>query len=406
MSSPSSTAAASSSSLDSAETLSSAQRPLPSLPFSDAVQDALHDVRATERRPTSATAASSAVRLLYSLLRNAPRFSLEDALLRRAGCSPRRVARRLKQAQKAAAVLPSSSSGDDNHQAETVEALLDRAVTLALSQQQTVCDGIHVLQAASQSTDPVLQQVLAAELGLTSTNMQVAAQQTRQSNGKRRLLRTGWELLEFVLSLLLFLIVIRQGLVEPRLIPSESMLPTLQVGDRVLIEKPSRLWRSYERGDILVFYPPSTQLPNDPWSLLLRWTGFSGFLYQKEDNIDVAYIKRLVGLPGDVINVKPGVGVWINGQHMDEPYLNEIAVTCTLEEPKPHCGPIRVPEHTYFMMGDNRNYSYDSRFWGPVEQDRVLGRAVFRIWPLERFGLLPTQPPVPEQNPVTEPPQQ
>ena len=123
------------------------------------------------------------------------------------------------------------------------------------------------------------------------------------------------ETVQFVITVSLALIILRQGFFEPRLIPSESMLPGLQVQDRIAIEKMSHWVRPFQRGDILVFYPPEpiTTLKFDPWSLYLRATGFSGF-YPKEANIDVAYIKRLVGLPGDTINVKPNDGVYINGE--------------------------------------------------------------------------------------------
>jgi signal peptidase I len=143
---------------------------------------------------------------------------------------------------------------------------------------------------------------------------------------------------------------------------------------------------------VLVFYPPMTELRKDPVSLFLRLTGFSGLIYKKEDNIDVAYIKRLIGLPGDTVEVKPGVGVFVNGQKLDEPYVNEIANTCTFARPEPICEPVKVPPDSYYMMGDNRNLSLDSRYWGFAQEERVIGRAVFRIWPLNRTGPLQAVP--------------
>src|SRR5699024_1297078 len=139
---------------------------------------------------------------------------------------------------------------------------------------------------------------------------------------------------------LFFLILIKSFVGELRLIPSESMVPGLQVADRLVIERVTRWTRPYHRGDILVFYPPMTQLKNDHVSLFLRLTGFSGLMYKKEDNIDVAYIKRLIGLPGDTVNVKPGVGVFVNGKKLDETYVNEVADTCTLMRPEPYCGSV------------------------------------------------------------------
>jgi signal peptidase I len=200
------------------------------------------------------------------------------------------------------------------------------------------------------------------------------------------------ETVQFVITVSLALIILRQGFFEPRLIPSESMLPGLQVEDRIAIEKMSHWVRPYQRGDVLVFYPPEpvTTLKYDPWSLYLRATGFSGF-YPKEANIDVAYIKRLIGLPGDTINVKPNDGVYINGERLNEPYAAEVAASCTKMDPNLNyqalfCGELVVPKNMYFMMGDNRNHSLDSRFWGFLPKDRVIGRAWVRFWPLERFG--------------------
>jgi signal peptidase I len=200
------------------------------------------------------------------------------------------------------------------------------------------------------------------------------------------------EMVQFVITVSLALIILRQGFFEPRLIPSESMLPGLQVEDRIAIEKMSHWVRPYQRGDVLVFYPPEpvTTLKYDPWSLYLRATGFSGF-YPKEANIDVAYIKRLVGLPGDTINVKPNDGVYINGERLNEPYAAEVAASCTKMDPNLNyqavfCGEVVVPKDRYFMMGDNRNHSLDSRFWGFLPKDRVIGRAWVRFWPLERLG--------------------
>jgi signal peptidase I len=196
------------------------------------------------------------------------------------------------------------------------------------------------------------------------------------------------EIGEVAFVVLLMLIVIKEGFGELRLIPSESMLPLLQIEDRIVIEKVTRWWRPYQRGDILVFYPPTTILKNDPLSWVLRATGFSGFIFPKESNIDVAYIKRLIGEPGDKIQVVPNEGVFVNGQRLHEPYVMELAQSCTQVLPTQYCGTITVPRDSYFLMGDNRNQSADSRFWGFEPKERVIGRAVFRLWPLNRMGPL------------------
>jgi signal peptidase I len=230
---------------------------------------------------------------------------------------------------------------------------------------------------------------LLASVDLAPATLVSAKARVKRTHAPRMLGFFTKELVQFVVTVSLALILLRQGLFEPRLIPSESMLPRLQVEDRIAIEKMSHWVRPYQRGDVLVFYPPQTTLKYDFWSLYLRATGFSGF-YPKEANIDVAYIKRLVGLPGDRIEVRPNDGVYINGGRLDEPYVAEVAQSCTKMDEATYqplwCGVVVVPKDSYFMMGDNRNHSLDSRFWGFLPAGRVIGRAWVRFWPLERFG--------------------
>ncbi|MEB3207158.1 MAG: signal peptidase I [Vampirovibrionales bacterium] len=246
-------------------------------------------------------------------------------------------------------------------------------------------DFIDILKALTESPDPIIGQLL-EPYGLTVKKIDEAIHAVPGSRRGRQLMALVKESIETLLMVLLFLVLIKEGLGEIRLIPSESMVPTLQIDDRVVIEKVSRWVRPYQRGDVMVFYPPTTQLPADPWGLFLRATGFSGLVYKKEDNIDVAYIKRLIALPGDRLEVRPNDGVYINGKKQHEPYVAQLADSCTLVRPVPVCAPVTIPEGHYFMMGDNRNFSADSRFWGLVPQKRLIGRAVGRIWPLNRLG--------------------
>jgi signal peptidase I len=256
---------------------------------------------------------------------------------------------------------------------------------------KTTVEVEHLLKAFCLSPDPLVHRLL-TENDITPERIDMAVQQSSKKHAGRSLLYIGKELVEVVVFVLFFLILIKSFLGELRLIPSESMVPGLQVDDRLVIERLTQWVRPYQRGDILVFYPPMTKLQTDPISLFLRMTGFSGLMYKKEDNIDVAYIKRLIGLPGDTVNVKPGVGVFINGKKLNEPYVNEIADSCTLMRPAPYCGSVKVPSDHYYMMGDNRNLSLDSRYWGFAEKDRVIGRAIFRIWPPNRLGALKPAP--------------
>lgn len=205
------------------------------------------------------------------------------------------------------------------------------------------------------------------------------------------------EVVELVVVTLILLIVIRWAIGEARYIPSASMTPTLQINDRLIVEKVTKhLGQPIKRGDILVFYPPPREmggvdLKKDPLSILGRLTGLP-FLPN-----DPAFIKRVVGLPGDQIRVQAGVGVYVNGMplneslYIKEPPLYELNVLGDIQGRNikgefihPYADranePIIVPAGHLFMMGDNRNNSEDSHVWGFLDQKRVIGRAWVLIW--------------------------
>jgi len=162
-------------------------------------------------------------------------------------------------------------------------------------------------------------------------------------------------------------VVLRTFAIEPRYIPSGSMEPTLQIEDRIIVEKVSNFLRSPQRGDILVFYPPNSPLIEDSTK---------------------AYIKRVIGLPGDLISIHDGQ-VFVNGKALTEPYIPEPINYYLPQDPLNSA--IKIPENTYWMMGDNRNNSSDSHVWGFLPQQNIIGRAVFRFFPFDnRAGLLQT----------------
>ena len=156
---------------------------------------------------------------------------------------------------------------------------------------------------------------------------------------------------------------IRHFVAEARYIPSESMLPTLKVNDRLIIDKVSYTFNQPQRGDIVVFNPTDTL---------------------KEQKYTDAFIKRVIGLPGDQVMVNSGK-VWVNRQPLTETYINEL--------PAYEYGTVTVPPNSYFVLGDNRNNSYDSHYWGVVPKDRIIGRAVIRFWPFDRLGSIKPDPP-------------
>lgn len=164
------------------------------------------------------------------------------------------------------------------------------------------------------------------------------------------------ELIEIVLIAFALSWVLRTYVVEARLIPSGSMLPTIQLQDRVIVDKFFfKMFDHIRRGDIVVFHPPASA-------------------HATED-----FIKRVIGLPGDKVEIRNHI-TYVNGQPLYEPYLKE--------KPKSDFGPVIVPQDSLFVMGDNRNNSDDSREWGFLPIKNVTGRTLFRYWPLERFGAL------------------
>ena len=190
------------------------------------------------------------------------------------------------------------------------------------------------------------------------------------------------ETVETVVFVVVMVIIIRFFIGEIRWIPSASMHPTLIEGDRIFVERFSRFYRAPERGDIIVFYPPSEDIKTDILSIFSRLTGF----FCK----DIAYIKRVIGVPGDKLEIKEHVNgdyeVYINDKPLNEPYIMgaDDYIPCS---DGMFCGPMTVPEGQYFMMGDNRGNSQDSRFWGFLPKERVIGRAVFLFWPVTRLKI-------------------
>ncbi|MBX9772666.1 MAG: signal peptidase I [Candidatus Obscuribacterales bacterium] len=199
------------------------------------------------------------------------------------------------------------------------------------------------------------------------------------------------EILKTLALTLVLFVVIRGTIAEARYIPSSSMEPTLQISDRLIIEKVSSIFQQpIKRGDIVVFYPPAAELGGkdlsyDPLSLLGRLTGFPFLPCEK------ALIKRVVGLPGDRIVIQHGVGVYVNGELLDEAaYIKEAPsydlktlsdIGSTYYHPYANNQkPVTVPEGQLFVMGDNRNNSADSHVWGFLDQKRVIGRACLLFW--------------------------
>ncbi len=168
-----------------------------------------------------------------------------------------------------------------------------------------------------------------------------------------------------LMAVLLCTVLLRTYVVQSFYIPSGSMLPTLQLGDRIIVNKLSYHIHDVHRGDIVVFARPPL-----------------------EDQEYADLVKRVIGLPGETISSKAG-SVYIDGKKLAEPWLppGPDSFTGPLAGGDPHPqfnlpGPVKIPAGEYYVMGDNRTDSEDSRFFGPIPKSLIVGRPVAVIWPL------------------------
>lgn len=173
----------------------------------------------------------------------------------------------------------------------------------------------------------------------------------RRAGSQRNFLSSLIEVILIVAAAFVLALLIQHFIVKPFRIPSVSMEPTLRIGDRVLINRLGHRFSSPSRGDVVVFKSP--QLGGQD------------------------LIKRVVAVGGDRVEIKEG-RLYVNGEAQEEPYVRE-PMNGDMAE-------LRVPPGCIFVMGDNRNDSADSRVFGPVDIDQVLGKAFMIYWPLSRLG--------------------
>lgn len=208
--------------------------------------------------------------------------------------------------------------------------------------------------------------------------------EVKDENGNEKDIDFTREIISTIVFVVACVIIIRFFIGELRWIPSGSMRYTILEKDRVFVEKLKFPTKEIKRGDILVFYPPEVQLKNDVFSIFSR---LSGIMCK-----DIAFIKRAIGMPNDKFEVKynPEIdeySVYINDEKLNEPYVLSKNDWTPCQE-NMFCGPFLIPENHYFMMGDNRGNSQDSRFWGFLPKERIIGRANFMFWPISRINIL------------------
>jgi len=204
---------------------------------------------------------------------------------------------------------------------------------------------------------------------------------------KKSVARSILELVAIVVTALGLALAIQAFIVKPYRIPSGSMLPTLHVNQRVVVDRIGSHFGAPQIGSIIVFHPPKNYAqgcadPNE---------GENSAGQQGSQPCDVTwsqrssetFIKRVVGLPGDRISIVDG-HVIRNGVREKDSYVESCGGlgACTFQ------GSITIPRGDYYMMGDNRGESDDSRFWGPVPRAWIIGQAFFTYWPPDRIGFM------------------
>ena len=183
-----------------------------------------------------------------------------------------------------------------------------------------------------------------------------------RKESRKGLFSESLKLVRDIILIIVIFILVGVFFVQPVVVEGTSMLPELHDGERLLVNKlvyykiQGVSWGHLERGDIVVFW-----FPNDP---------------------DKSYVKRVIGLPGETVEIRNGK-VFINGQQLEEDYLDT-----EYNQSLPSYPPKRVDEHFYFVMGDNRDNSSDSRYWGLVPEKYIYGKAFFRYWRPQNMGFL------------------
>jgi signal peptidase I len=203
---------------------------------------------------------------------------------------------------------------------------------------------------------------------------------------KLRRLARGNQAVEFVLIVALALGLafgIQAFIIKPYRIPSGSMEPTLAIGQRVLVDRIGNDFFAPSVGDIVVFHPPAGAASQE-CGIVAKKAGQACARPTRRQSSQ-NYIKRVVAGPGDTIKIVDG-HVILNGKRQHEPFANFTG--CKNNTDCNYRTPITIPAGYYFMMGDNRDFSDDSRFWGPVPRAWIIGAAFFTYWPPGRIGFL------------------
>ncbi len=190
------------------------------------------------------------------------------------------------------------------------------------------------------------------------------------------------ELLAIVAFAVGLALLIQGFAVKPYVIPSGSMIPTLEEGQRVLVQRVGYHLSDPQAGDIVVFHPPQGAKAERCGSPAMDPPPGQVCIETAAEPEDENFIKRVVATPGDTLRIVDGHAI-VNGERIDDDFTRPCGTGPRCTFPKE----VTIPPDHYFMMGDNRGSSDDSRFWGPVPRDWLIGQAFATYWPPNRIGI-------------------
>lgn len=203
------------------------------------------------------------------------------------------------------------------------------------------------------------------------------------------------EIIETALLAILIFVTVRAVVLNFK-VDGSSMLPTLESGEMILVNR--NAYRELNLGDFVDWIPG---VPEQNWFTIVDWGAPSRgdviVFTPPEPGDQKPYIKRVIGLPGDRVQVTADYQVLVNGIALDEEYIGDYKSECVNVTNFPYCD-VTVPEGHYFVMGDHRNNSQDSRYFSVVSEDRIIGKAWLVYWPFSNFGTV-QHPDYPELNP-------
>ncbi|MCA9834727.1 MAG: signal peptidase I [Thermomicrobiales bacterium] len=223
----------------------------------------------------------------------------------------------------------------------------------------------------TESTPPTLPTEIA------STPAEIPVTKPKKKTGALR------EIIETALLALIIFVLVRNIVLNFR-VDGSSMLPTLQNNEMILVNR--NAYRELDLGDFVDWLPG---VPEQHWVQIVDWgqpeRGDVIVFTPPPPGEDKPYIKRVIGLPGDHVQITADGQVLVNGVALDEPYIGDYTNDCVNVPSFNYCDVI-VPEGSYFVMGDHRNNSSDSRYFGVVTEDRIIGKAWIVYWPTGEFG--------------------